>query len=453
MALGLLPAQPRCCWAEDWAIWGDVGVRTCHLLPTQHLAGPRPLAGDPIPVPSSRSAPHQPPSSPIPAARAGGPGPRRGARSTARRCAAPAPPSSPRAAAERAAGQRPPGSSRRAGCSPTTCGRAEAEAAPAAPAPTARPREHTCTWRLLPQPGERENSRAELKSTSRSTWGTLPKQKGLPTEITWCCISNFSPPQAHALLLDRVPLTCTPPGSSGTPCARLAARQTGCRRSGAREQKWRLQEEGAAPEQRVGGAAGLRKLPAGLKKGPPARGGAGPTLQRAVRPDVVQEEADGEDQADEEQPGPGEAAALHLLQQHLGDTSTDPVTSLLPSLAAPALKDALRGEAQAAPRLQGELWAPALRDFGPVCSSAASSPHAVPTPGTAFLGGATKPAPQQLAGTSTACPRVPWVLSGQQLSPPGTGSRAPRSPCRRHRTLPRPARCPAPALPAPRSSP
>lgn len=254
----------------------DMDVCTQHSLPTQRLAGPRPLAGDPIPVPSSRGAPHQLPSSPTPAARAGGPVPRRGARSTARRRAAPAPPSSPRAAAERAAGRRPPGRSRRAGCSPTTCGRAEAEAAPAAPAPTARPREHTCTWRRLPQPGERENSRAELKSTSRSTWGTLPKQKGLPTEITWCCISNFSPPQARALLLDRVALTCTPAGRSGTPCARPAARQTGCRRSGAHEQRWRLQEEGAAPEQRVGGAAGLGKLPAGPQKGPPCSGRRGP---------------------------------------------------------------------------------------------------------------------------------------------------------------------------------
>lgn len=89
----------------------------------------------------------------------------------------------------------------------------------------------------------------------------------------------------------------------------------------------------------------------GSIKAPPAQGGAGPTLQRAVRLDVVQEEADGKHQADEEQPGPGEAAALHLLQQHLGDTSRDPVTSLLPSPAAPAAQDALRGEARAAPRL------------------------------------------------------------------------------------------------------
>lgn len=215
MSLGLLPAQTRCCWAEDRANWGGVGRGRPHPLLSSHPApcrtpsprwGPRPRALLPrCPQPARaqpRGAPRRLPSSPIQGARAGGPGPRRGARSTARRRAAPARPSLPRAAAGRAAGRPPPGSSRRAGCSPATCGRAEAEAAPAAPAPTARPREHACTWRPLPQPRERENSRAELKSTSRSTWGTLPKQKGLPTEITWCCISNFTPPQTHALLLD-----------------------------------------------------------------------------------------------------------------------------------------------------------------------------------------------------------------------------------------------------------
>lgn len=170
------------------------------------------------------------------------------------------------------------------------------------------------------------------------------------------------------------------------------------------------------------------------------------TLEGAMCPNVMQEEASPKDQEDEQQPGPGEASALHLAQQLLEGRENEALplcgSQSQRSSHSAALAAAHNTHPWLPSRNQSHLpssWEDGQKPATSVPSMSGTHTHGRPQPGMCWWQERPTTTPAQNQNLVAGCHNTPITLSQA-------------SPCRQRRRQPHPGRCWKLLPPAPRSS-